>query len=168
MSECAGRNQRPQRVEDHGDVDRLLGQRAGDGRQPAEGGKPHGDTGHSEACGNALQCDGARPLGDDDGVGSQVRLQHALGIAHNAGKLYVADTYNSKIKVIDPADKSCKTFVGGDRGGWFVGSTFSEPGGLSFAEDKLYVADTNNHKVRVIDLKTGDVKTLTLAGLTPP
>ena len=107
-------------------------------------------------------------FGDDDGVGSQVRLQHALGIAHNAGKLYVADTYNSKIKVIDPADKSCKTFVGGDRGGWFVGSTFSEPGGLSFAEDKLYVADTNNHRIRVVDLKTKHVSTLALRGVVAP
>jgi hypothetical protein len=32
----------------------------------------------------------------------------------------------------------------------------------------LYVADTNNHAIRLVDVKTKKVKTLTLAGLTPP
>jgi NHL repeat len=45
---------------------------------------------------------------------------------------------------------------------------FYEPGGLSVAGTSLYVADTNNHKVRVVDLKTNTVKTLDLAGLSPP
>src|SRR5262249_21331117 len=46
-------------------------------------------------------------FGDVDGVGDKVRLQHALGVAYADGKLYVADTYNSKIKVIDPEQRSC-------------------------------------------------------------
>ena len=50
-----------------------------------------------------------------NGTGDDVRLQHALGVAYRDGKLYVADTYNSKIKVIDPATRSCTTFVGGEQ-----------------------------------------------------
>ena len=74
-------------------------------------------------------------------------------MVHHQGLLYVADTYNSKIKVLDPKTKECKTFLGGQPDGWIGGPLFLEPGGLSFAGDKLYVADTNAHRIRVIDLK---------------
>jgi DNA-binding beta-propeller fold protein YncE len=106
-------------------------------------------------------------FGDVDGVGDDVRLQHALGVAYHDGKLYVADTYNSKIKVIDPQKRTCTTFLGGP-GGWLAGSVFNEPGGLSVAGDKLYVADTNGHRIRVVDLKTRVVSTLHLHGVEAP
>ena len=83
------------------------------------------------------------------------------------GLLYVADTYNSKIKVIDPAKRSCKTFLG-DGAGWLADSIFNEPGGLSFAGDKLYVADTNSHRIRVVDMKTKAVSTLKLQEVKAP
>jgi DNA-binding beta-propeller fold protein YncE len=107
--------------------------------------------------------EGLFEFGDKNGVGNQVRLQHALGVAYRGGNLYVADTYNSKIKLIDPAKRSCETFMGD-------GSTqsFFEPGGLSFAGDKLYVADTNNHRIQVIDMTTRKMSTLTLTGVEPP
>jgi DNA-binding beta-propeller fold protein YncE len=106
-------------------------------------------------------------FGDVEGVGKQVRLQHALGVAYKDGKLYVADTYNSKIKILDPATRTCTTFVG-EGGGKTGSSTFSEPGGLSFAGNKLYVADTNGHRIRVVDLTTRAVTTLTLQGVEAP
>ena len=107
-------------------------------------------------------------FGDVDGVGDDVRLQHALGVVYHDGKLYVADTYNSKIKVIDPEKRSSTTFVGGEPEGWLGTPVFSEPGGLSYADGKLYVADTNAHRIRVVDLKTKAVSTLALQGVEPP
>ncbi len=107
-------------------------------------------------------------FGDVDGVGEKVRLQHALGVAYHEGKLYVADTYNSKIKVIDPAKRSAVTFLGGDKDGWPGGPMFREPGGLSFADGKMYVADTNAHRIQVVDLKTKVVTTLKLQGVEAP
>ena len=59
-----------------------------------------------------VEGDGLFDFGDKDGIGSDVRLQHALGVAYGDGKLYVADTYNSKIKVIDPKKRSCHAFMG--------------------------------------------------------
>ena len=50
--------------------------------------------------------EGLFEFGDVDGVGDEVRLQHALGVAYHDGKLYVADTYNSKIKVLDPEKRT--------------------------------------------------------------
>jgi DNA-binding beta-propeller fold protein YncE len=112
--------------------------------------------------------EGLFEFGDVDGVGSPVRLQHALGVAYHEGKLYVADTYNNKVKVIDPLKRSCTTFLGGKAAGWLAGSLFSEPGGISIAGDKMFVADTNNHRIRVVDLKTKAVATLELAGVEAP
>jgi DNA-binding beta-propeller fold protein YncE len=107
-------------------------------------------------------------FGDVDGDGDKARLQHALGLAYHDGKLYVADTYNSKIKVIDPAKRTCETFLGGDEAGWLAGPVFSEPGGISYADGKLYVADTNAHRIRVVDVKTKTVATLKLQGVEAP
>ncbi len=103
-------------------------------------------------------------FGDVDGVGQTVRLQHALGIVYVDGKLYLADTYNSKIKVLDPISRSCTTYLGGDR----RAKQFNEPGGISYANGKLYVADTNAHRIRVIDMETKNVSTLDLQGVDPP
>ncbi len=111
--------------------------------------------------------EGLFEFGDVNGVGSKVRLQHALGVVYRGGLLYVADTYNSKIKVIDPVKRSCETFLG-ERGGWLTSATFNEPGSLSFAGDKLYVADTNGHRIRVVDMKTRAVTTLPLQGVEAP
>jgi len=116
----------------------------------------------------SLVGEGLFEFGDVDGTGPKVRLQHALGVAFHAGKLYVADTYNSKIKIIDPADRSCVTFLGGKEKGWLTNGPLNEPGGLSFAGEKLYVADTNNHRIRVVDLATKAVSTLDLQGVTAP
>ncbi len=112
--------------------------------------------------------EGLFEFGDVDGVGRKVRLQHALGLAYRDGKLYVADTYNHKIKVIDPARQSCTTFLGGSAEGKPAEPLLNEPGGLSFAGDKLYVADTNSHRIRVVDLKTKAVSTLNLQGVAAP
>jgi DNA-binding beta-propeller fold protein YncE len=103
-------------------------------------------------------------FGDTDGEGDAVRLHHALGVVYHQGKLYVADTYNSKLKVLDPATKKCTTFLGGRSG---ADRMFNEPAGLSLANGKLYVADTNAHRIRVVDLATKQVSTLALQGVDP-
>ncbi|MDX6386031.1 MAG: hypothetical protein QOK48_3604, partial [Blastocatellia bacterium] len=109
-------------------------------------------------------------FGDVDGSGNDVRLQHPLGLALWNDKLLIADTYNHKIKILDPASRSVKSFAGTGKPGQTDGPnpSFYEPGGLAVAGDKLYVADTNNHAIRVVDLKTRASKTLLIKGLQPP
>ena len=106
-------------------------------------------------------------FGDRDGKGSTVRLQHPLGVVYNDGWLYVADTYNNKIKRVSPKDRTSETFLGTGETGMRDGdrATLDEPGGVSVAFGKLYVADTNNHLIRVADLKTRRVETLQIKGL---
>ena len=109
-------------------------------------------------------------FGDVDGVGDEVRLQHPLGLITYGDKLLIADTYNHKIKELDPKQEKVTTLVGTGKPGQTDGATpsFYEPGGLALANGNLYVADTNNHAVRVIDLKTKRAVTLRINGLTPP
>ena len=105
-------------------------------------------------------------FGDLDGIGPGARFQHPLGIADYAGTLLIADTYNSKIKSVDPATGEAMTLFGSVQG-WSDGldPQFYEPGGLSVDGDLLWVADTNNHVIRMIDLTTGVTSTLVLSGL---
>jgi thiol-disulfide isomerase/thioredoxin len=116
-------------------------------------------------------------FGDQDGPGrvddplddkKEARLQHAMGVVHHDGKLYMADTYNSKIRVFDLKTNELSTLVGGNEWGWLVPGPFSEPGGISYANGKLYLADTNAHRIRVVDIATKAVKTLELKGVNPP
>ncbi len=107
-------------------------------------------------------------FGDKDGKGGEARLQHPLGVAGYKGIIYIADTYNHKIKAFNPLDDTCVTFSGDGRAGFKDGrdAQFYEPGGISAANNKLYVADTNNHAIRVIDLETQEVSTLQITGPT--
>jgi thiol-disulfide isomerase/thioredoxin len=108
-------------------------------------------------------------FGDKDGKGSSVRLQHCLGLAYGDGKLYVADTYNNKIKVCNPATKTVKTFAGSGKPGLKdEPAQFDEPGGLSLADKLLFVADTNNHAIRTIEVESGKVGTLDISSVKPP
>jgi sugar lactone lactonase YvrE len=107
--------------------------------------------------------------GDVDGQGQLVRLQHALGVLYHDNLLYVADTYNNKIKVVDPRAGTSLSLVGtGKPGNADSPAEFDEPAGLAYAAGKLYVADTNNHAIRTIDLKTKQVATLNIPGLSQP
>lgn len=105
-------------------------------------------------------------FGDVDGELGDNRLQHALGVQGVPnGDLYIADTYNSRIKVIRDGETTTETAFGlGGLGGYVDGDAdiaeFDEPGGLTYADGKLYVADTNNHVIRVIDIEAGTVETL--------
>jgi thiol-disulfide isomerase/thioredoxin len=108
-------------------------------------------------------------FGDVDGRGSNVRLQHCLGIAYGDKKLFIADSYNNKVKVCDPATRAVESFVGSTTpGSTDEPALFDEPGGLSVAGKDLYVADTNNHHIRVVDLESKKVKTLALDGVRAP
>ncbi|NMC19476.1 MAG: redoxin domain-containing protein [Thermogutta sp.] len=109
-------------------------------------------------------------FGDRDGPREQVLLQHPLGVAYLDGYLYVADTYNNKIKRIQPEGGETVTLLGdGESGDSDQPPRFNEPGGIAAAKGRLFVADTNNHAIRVIELGARPIlRTLPIQGLTPP
>ncbi len=111
-------------------------------------------------------------FGDQDGAGDAVRLQHPLAVAAHGGHVLIADTYNHKIKRLDPSTGTVTTLAGTGQPGHVDGAAaraqFYEPGGLSVSGDSVYIADTNNHAIRTLDLRTLTVSTLPLEGLAPP
>ncbi|XP_017081998.2 NHL repeat-containing protein 2 isoform X1 [Drosophila eugracilis] len=95
--------------------------------------------------------------GDIDGKLFNAKLQHPLGLAYNNThkKLYVADTYNHKIKVIDTDLNIIFSLkIKGPEDGTDI--IFNEPSGLCLDanEQNILVADTNNHLIHKIDLVT--------------
>ncbi|XP_063289920.1 NHL repeat-containing protein 2 [Pelobates fuscus] len=106
-------------------------------------------------------------FGDIDGIGINAKLQHPLGVAWSpyTNLLYVADSYNHKIKAVDPKTKNCVTIAGTGEaanvaGVDFTHVAFNEPGGLCVDGHLLYVADTNNHQIKVLDLERRTVTEL--------
>jgi DNA-binding beta-propeller fold protein YncE len=119
-------------------------------------------------------------FGDRDGVGPAAELQHPIGLAAGAGAVYVADTFNHKLRWIDPATGSCRTLAGGDGSELdpdpLPGSrlapaqpdapAFLEPEGLAISQPptppgplagkaELIVADTGNHRVLAVAIAGG-------------
>ena len=105
-------------------------------------------------------------FGDVDGSGPDARLQHVQGLCYHDGVLYLADTYNNKIKRLNPKTRGVTSFLGSVEHGLEDGigpeARFHEPEGLAVADGKLYITDTNNHAIRVADLQSGRVSTLEL------
>jgi thiol-disulfide isomerase/thioredoxin len=98
-------------------------------------------------------------FGDEVGPPDSVLLQHPLDVAVGDGMIYVADSYNNKIKGIAFGSMDTRTLFGdGDPG------TLHEPGGLAVAGGALFIADTNNHRILRGDPRTGVLAEITLSG----
>lgn len=112
--------------------------------------------------------EGLFDFGDTDGHMRAARLQHNQDVAASDGAVYIADTYNNKIKALDLRSGEVWTYLGsgraGARDGSGINSDFNEPTGLSLHEGTLFIADVNNHLIRTADLHTGYVGTLELQG----
>ena len=109
-------------------------------------------------------------FGDVDGDAKRARLQHPLGVAAWGAKVLVADTYNHKIKELDPEARTIRTLHGDGKPGTDRGDALAlfEPGGLHAAGGDLYVADTNNHRVVRVALSSGAWSEVTIEGLEAP
>jgi len=130
---------------------------AGAIRRAALIGKPHVET---------LVGQGLFEWGDVDGFGPRVRLQHPMGLALD-GLLFIADTYNHRIKHMDVLSCQVAALAGtgelGHQDGGFTRARFQAPEGLAVRGRHLFVADTGNHVIRVCDLGSREVWTLTIA-----
>ncbi len=99
-------------------------------------------------------------FGDCDGKGKQALLQHPLGVHYSKGKVYIADSYNHKIKVLDLKTQSVSTvrasveIVCDDK----TCTQLWEPAGVFELKNQLYVSDTNNHRILKIDMESGKTK----------
>ncbi|CAL1289430.1 unnamed protein product [Larinioides sclopetarius] len=108
--------------------------------------------------------------GDKDGSGYDVKLQHPLGICVvDEAKIYIADSYNHKIKLINDKKRECSTVAGSGVKGSKTGDSlleceFDEPSAICYSSDEklLLIADTNNHSIKIIDPEAKVLKVMSL------
>lgn len=184
----AGDNNRIRRIHPDGRVDTLAGQGEGWRDGPALQAQFHTPSQIArDAAGNLFVADtgnhvirrigvegtvstlaGDGQPGFADGPGAQARFNGPMGVAVDAqGRVYVADTWNDRIRVIE-TDGQVRTLAGGDAPGNVdgagVGARFDTP--VSLALDSLgnlLVADLYNNAVRRL-AANGTVDTLVPAG----
>lgn len=98
-----------------------------------------------------------------DGNAGIALFNAPVGVAVAGNKIFVADTYNDKIRVVENGAVSTlagsvQGFADAEQG---FSAKFDTPCGLAIWGDKLLVADSENKRIRVVEMNG---KTWTLAG----
>lgn len=107
----------------------------------------------AEARVDTLVGTGLFDFGHRDGPLAQAQLQHPLGVALDGERLWVADSYNGAVRLIDLESgtlRSLDAVTCTDP----VCIPEAEPAGLWAEGDRLLVADTNNH--RILEYRLGE------------
>ncbi len=104
-------------------------------------------------------------FGDRDGALAEARLQHPEDVCFLGDDvLFVADTYNHKVKRIDLSEEEPQitTVLGADAG-------LAGPEGLAVDGERnlLFVADTHNHRILRVDLGDNSRSELEIKDLPP-
>ncbi|MGI9036839.1 MAG: hypothetical protein ACR2GD_12485 [Pyrinomonadaceae bacterium] len=97
-----------------------------------------------------------------DGAAQNALFNAPVGVAVSGNKIYVADTYNDKIRVVENGNVT--TLSGGAEGfsdGFGSDAKFDTPCGLAILRGgEIVVADAKNRRLRVVE-QNGNVWTLT-------
>lgn len=86
-----------------------------------------------------------------DGAANQALFRAPIGVAAAENKIYVADSYNDRIRVVE--NGTVKTLAGGERGfAEGAAAKFDTPSGVAvLADSSVLVADSGNRRIRKID-----------------
>ncbi len=95
-------------------------------------------------------------FGDVDGHRRVARMQYPCGVCFDSSSdnLWIADSYNGKLKMYNLRQKELRTLNFGYR--------FHEPTGISLGAGALWVANTAAHEIVRVDLAMGSVGRLTI------
>ena len=113
--------------------------------------------------GNGLQM-----FSGDGGPAISASIDSPTGLAvDSASRLYIADTHNGRVRIVDPTTGLIQTIVGtgatgasGDLGSSSL-ATLANPSGLTVdATGNLYITDSRNGRIRRVDAATGTISTV--------
>lgn len=98
-------------------------------------------------------------FGMRNGNAADAQLQHAEGVAWNAGSLYIADTFNNSLRKLDLASHQVGTVAG----------LLNRPLAVAaLAPDTLLVAEGDANRIDAVHLPDGKVTPWRITGLKPP
>jgi len=103
---------------------------------------------------STLAGSGLKGYGYHDGSIADARFQYPLDLNADphSGSLWIADTYNNKIRKIEIHNNLVSSML--------VQRPLNQPGGLAFSGNTLYIANTNLHEIIRINLQNGSSETL--------
>jgi DNA-binding beta-propeller fold protein YncE len=108
----------------------------------------------------------AGTAGKTEGGPDKSTFSGPRGVAVDKKAIYVADTGNDIIRMIDLSTLQTSTLAGtgeeGDKDGPALQAQFNNPGAICTDGTFLYVLDADNHSIRKIDLNAKTVTKLTL------
>jgi len=106
---------------------------------------------------DTLVGEGLFMYGENDGIGLSARLQYPLDIQADPchRMLWVADTYNNKIRRIGVDSKFVSSMP--------LDLRLDEPAGLAFHNNTLYIANTNAHEILYFNPDDGIAETLNVS-----
>jgi hypothetical protein len=99
-------------------------------------------------------------FGERDGAAASARLQHPLGLWLDGRTLYIADTFNGRIRRL--------ALDAGQLGTVVAGGLLAQPGGLTGHGGQLVVADTDHHRLVTVDPRSGKLEPLALSEVRAP
>ncbi|MCB1178474.1 MAG: hypothetical protein KDK36_12890, partial [Leptospiraceae bacterium] len=99
--------------------------------------------------------------GDSDGSYNGTKLQFPMGIFLKEEKLYIADSFNNKIKEVDLTAKkvtSLKAYEKQKKFSWIKKeANFNEPSSILIKNGNAIISDTNNHSLQLLNLEKKEV-----------
>ncbi|MDX5482673.1 MAG: redoxin domain-containing protein [Hymenobacteraceae bacterium] len=94
-------------------------------------------------------------FGDVDGNADDALLQHCMGITIIDSDVFIADTYNGKVKVLDMDRRRVRTLTDG----------LQEPNDVLYLGGQLWVTSTNSHQLFNVDLHSGEKQEVKVRGV---
>ena len=105
-----------------------------------------------------------------DGTGTNASFNYPMGVAviPSSGMIVVADTFNNRIRLVNPASGVVTTLAGSGNydfaDGTGTGASFRRPGAVAVTSTgDIIVSDSDNHRIRLVTL-AGVVTTLAGSG----
>ena len=114
---------------------------------------------------------GSSGYSGDGGAAIDASLNGAYGVAlDSSGNVYIGDTKNNRIRMIDAITGNISTIAGGGSslgdGGAATSAQLDRPSGLALdSSGNIYIVDTWNYRIRKIDAITGYISTIAGTGI---